>query len=552
MPSVQHSLRSIMGWAALVTVTLSLSCSQAATPSGEPSPTGGEAQPKYGGTLIQLQGTDIKLDAHRNTSFTALHAFNQVHQGLLQYSPQERDKVEDAIATSWDVSPDGLTYTFNIREGLTTYKGKPFGGEDVVYNIFRALNLPNKIPMPRTGCLRAIVKDAQTTAPSTVVVTLETRSAAFMACIANPYIFMQPKYVLEQIDGPGKGREMQLEDVDGVGPFKLVKHIPGSIFEFERNANFYRKGLPYVDKVQIVELPDVASQIAAFRTETAHITTTFGTPSHKETESLKAALGDKVHFIEAVPPGWRGFQVNWTRSPFSDKRLREAVHLALNRQTINELLMENEGTLSGPYNCKKWPWIFTCEELAQWPGYRADKTQDLARAKQLVRDAGYGPEKALTVDASCGTAGADECEIIREDLKGIGIEVRLIREDNASRQARALKGDWDLYPDSKGIAVDDPEAYNDDYYLPTAGLNFAKWENAEWLKLYEQERRELDQAKRGELLRQMGKIWFEDYVFLHVQRIGTHPGYWSFVKGYVPPPDLVHVNYSFERVWLDK
>ncbi|MBI4497545.1 MAG: ABC transporter substrate-binding protein [Chloroflexi bacterium] len=543
-----------LGVLAVTALAFSMACGPSTAPpasSSSPSPEAKAATPKRGGTLVQLQSTNIQLDATRNASYNALHAYGQIHPTLLQYSPQERDRIEGGVAASWEVSPDSLTYTFKIREGLKTYKGKPFGTEDVVYSIQRALQPPNKIPMPRTGCLRAVVKDVQAPNATTVVITLKDRSASFLSCIASPYGFIQPKYVLEEIDGPGKGRALKLEEVDGVGPFKLVKHTPGSLFEFERNESYFKPELPYLDKVQIVDIPDLSSQIAAFRTGTAHITATFSTPSHSEMESLKAELGDKVQFIEAVPPGWRGFQANYRRAPLNDKRLREAIHLALNRQDINALLMENEGKISAPYQ-GSWAWIYSYDEMAQWPGYRKDKTQDLARAKQLVQEAGFGPNNPVTVEVSCGTETPDECEILTENLKPIGITTRLIREDTNTRLARAQKGDFDLYPDSKGIAFDDPEAYNGDYYLPSAGLNFVKWENAEWLRLYEQQRRELDQAKRGPILRQMGKLWFEDYVFLATLRISTHPGHWSFVKGYVPPPTLVHVNYSFENVWLDK
>ncbi|MBI4497844.1 MAG: hypothetical protein HY689_08100, partial [Chloroflexi bacterium] len=227
------------------------------------------AQPKRGGTLIlneNMQKPAMDLDQHRAISSDSLNVGGNLYLPILGEDTQNRGLNNIGyVAESWEQSPDGKTYTLKIRQ-MTTHKGKPFTAEDVAYNLERMRTQPNKLSLVRSGCLRAVVQKAAAPNPTTVVLTLQTPSASFISCLANPHILMIPKHVLEEIDGPGQGRAMQPEDVDGIGPFKFVKWVDGSMLEMERSDTYFRPGLPYLDRIQLVQLPDPSSAIAAFRT----------------------------------------------------------------------------------------------------------------------------------------------------------------------------------------------------------------------------------------------------------------------------------------------
>ncbi|MBI4496986.1 MAG: hypothetical protein HY689_03680, partial [Chloroflexi bacterium] len=125
-------------------------------------------------------------------------------------------------------------------------------------------------------------------------------------------------------------------------------------------------------------------------------------------------------------------------------------------------------------------------------------------------------------------------------------------ETTAGRTA-VRNGDFDISTLSRITPAYDPEDYNGQFYLPTAVENSPKWENARFMELFEQQRKELDQGKRGQMLREMSKLLYDDHVLLHGYNEALNPGWWNYVKGYVPPSDkLPHqTHYTHDLTWID-
>ncbi|MBI4497382.1 MAG: ABC transporter substrate-binding protein, partial [Chloroflexi bacterium] len=298
-------------------------------PKTEASPTAkDEGKPKYGGILTAVETLtldQVHIDAHLSRGSPAISVHGNIHGYILAEDMQNRGTITGDLATSWQSSPDGLTWTFTIRDGLQTHKGKPFSAEDIAYNINRTIQRPNKLNLFRTGCMKTLAKEAKAPDKTTVVVTLLDRSPAFLACVSDPHMFMQPKYILEDIDGPGKGRPMRPEEIDGVGPFQFVATAERSHWELKRSASFFKQGLPYLDGLRFVDLPDASSKIAAFRTQRIDMFQKFATtPRPSEAKALKAEFGDKITLQPGVAPSGPPFQLNWKRPPLDDIRVREA------------------------------------------------------------------------------------------------------------------------------------------------------------------------------------------------------------------------------------
>ena len=115
-----------------------------------------------------------------------------------------------------------------------------------------------------------------------------------------------------------------------------------------------------------------------------------------------------------------------------------------------------------------------------------------------------------------------------DDLSKAGITAKLARGETLANQDRARKGDFGMYYDSKAADYEDPDVYNPLIYLPTAGLNWAKWEDAEFIKLYNQERVEQDQSKPGPILRKMADIVRDSHVYVFYNRPLLHQTWWVF------------------------
>ncbi|MBI4497767.1 MAG: hypothetical protein HY689_07715, partial [Chloroflexi bacterium] len=192
--------------------------------AAQPSPGAGQpagaaqpaSQPKRGGIFVVMaDATSQGADYHSTSSIGMIEAFSNIHASILELSPDDRVTVRGYLATSWQASADGTTFTFKIREGLKTHKGKPFNAEDVAYSVYRMVERPGKVTGARSGCLRAVVKRATAPDPTTVVIELKAPAASFIPCMTNPYLAIQPKYVVETVDR--ENRIMQPEEIDGVG-----------------------------------------------------------------------------------------------------------------------------------------------------------------------------------------------------------------------------------------------------------------------------------------------------------------------------------------------
>ena len=551
--------RMLLAAACLFSLLLT-ACATTSQPATGDATGGPAGQPKRGGTFtteytVSTPGIDI--DAHQATASAASFGPGNVHLQLLGEDTQARNgKIIGYLATSWDTSPDGKTWTFKVRE-LTTAKGKPFNAEDVEYNINRILTRPNNLPFVRSGCIRDMVQSVKATDKSTVIFNLKEPIPAFFSCASSLYTMIMPKGMVEPIDQPGGKRRLTVEESDGVGPFMLTRWTEGSVWEMERNPNYYKAGMPYLDKYLIVELPDAASKIAAFRTKRIDMFSHYATtPNAREAEELMKEFGDQIVVDEVIAPGpVNGFQLHWKRKPLDDIRVREAIDLGYSRQAYRDIFNYGKGLPSGPYYCP-WGTVFSCDELTNLPGYRENKTQDIQRAKDLMRQAGYNPDdpRSLTLTAGCGTTSPDTCDLIKDDLAKIGINLQIARLEANVLRERVDKQEFDLSGWTRILTPSDPEDYNSLHYLPDAGENRAKWENAKFMEIYAKERVELNKEARFKMVRQMGQILLDDHVLLHGPGNVLHQTWWNYVKGYVAPTDIYphQTNYTADYFWLDK
>ena len=158
-------------------------------------------------------------------------------------------------------------YTFKVREGVTYSDGSSVSAEDMSYALNRMIERPNDIAMPRSGCIRGFMENAQAIDPTTLQVNLKDPSVGFLGCVASPWISIPPKFILEEIDsGDDPGREPELDEIIGTGPFILKDYQRGISFEVERNERYYDQPFPYLDGVRHVIVTDPSSRVAAFRT----------------------------------------------------------------------------------------------------------------------------------------------------------------------------------------------------------------------------------------------------------------------------------------------
>lgn len=475
-----------------------------ATPAAAPTqpPT---IKGQYGGIFIKGEGRLLSgFEPTRNTCVCHLTVMNGIFSQVM-YTDSQTFEVKGEIATNWSVSEDSLTWTFNLRDDVKFHDGTPLTADDVAYSMFRWMERPNKISATRNAGVRFTVESWRAVDPTTFEVTLKSPDVGFMPAFGNAFAGIVPKHIFKPADD--EGRALNIKDWVGSGPFMAKEFRKDEFFETERNPNYFVEGRPFLDGVRVFRMDSVSTQQAAIRTNRITMSSFFPGWTKTEADEIKRQLGDEVVVQSSMPAIFYFMQFNINKPPWDDVNMRRAVHLAIDRQKMIDLVVQGAGEIS-PWYHWAWDWIVPLEELKTWEGFRADgKEEDIAEGKRLVAE--YTGGNRLKVNMMCRTIDVycDLGELMVEDLRKIGLDVTLESfEPNAGIQ-KWRRGDYELIGGQRNaMAYDDPESYNASFYLPGAGNNVPNWENAEFYALWLKEKQTVDQTERGKILRQMVEI----------------------------------------------
>ena len=321
--------------------------------------------PRRGGILLAAIGADApSLDPHQESTFANIQLVAPLYSTLLQFDPLDSSRIIGDVGTEWKISPDGLTYTFKIRQGVRFHDGSLLTSADVKASYDKIVFPPEGTRSIRKAHYKA-VKAIEAPDPSTVVFRLKHPSAAFLANLASPWNVIFPKKYLDK--DPNYFRK----NVVGSGPFKFKSYVRGSTFEGERNPDYFIKDRPYLDGYKFYISPETSVRAAALRSGRAHIEFR-GLPG-SEVEAIKRQLGDKVVVQDAPTPGWWAVSFNHKVKPFDDERVRKALTLAIDRYAMGKVLfpltgLRDVGGLVRPGT----QWAMSPAELEKLPGFGRD------------------------------------------------------------------------------------------------------------------------------------------------------------------------------------
>jgi len=227
------------------------------------------------------------------------------------------------------------------------------------------------------------------------------------------------------------------------------------------------------------------------------------------------------------------------------------MNLSLDREEMIEVLSPNGGQIQCYYPCV-FDWIYGYDDYAKMPGFRFDnKADDIAAAQALMADAGLADGLDVTMTFRGVGSYPDVAAVLLQQWKSIGFNIELRQMESAAGFAAYQKGDFTINMQGTGLNFLDPDAANDLLYLPTAGRNYSgPWENAEFLALFDKGKMETDQAKRGEIYRQMTDILMVDVPYTPTTGGVGYIIQWECVRGYTAPDSLGQNNYRHDRTWL--
>ena len=403
-----------------------------------------EAGPVPGGKFVYAMSFEPdSLDPHKSGDAFTVCQF--IGASLVARHPETGEYVP-YLAESWTKSPDGLTYEFKLRKDVKFHDGTPLTAQDYAYTFMRAIDPATK--SPTAGQTLVGLKSAEAVDDYTLRLNMAMPNSVLMDSLSNTcYLQALPKAAVEKM-GDDFGR-----NPIGAGPFKFKEWATGDKIVLERNPDFNwgpaftHGGAPYIDTVEFRIIPEYATRIAALESGDVDL-------ADVETKDVKRVedLG-KYRVYKSISPG-SGIHVemNSTRPPFDDLRVRQALNYAVDRNAIVQAVSNGLGVpLYGP---------LTPSTMGYWPGAQYVGYQyDVAKAKALLTEAGYKPNASGIMEKdgkplaftllTYGTQGKTG-EILQQQFKDIGVQVTLQNVEYGVLFQTLAGGDFDMAIDVLG------------------------------------------------------------------------------------------------------
>jgi peptide/nickel transport system substrate-binding protein len=497
-----------------------------------------EQMPRSGGTLTMWIAADPpNFDVHQNSTYVTQHITAPCYNNLIQYDPLDPNRIVPDLAERWDVSPDGKLYTFSLTPGVKFHDGQPCTSADVKVSLDRIRRPPAGVISIRQEAFEAI-DDILTPDPATVLIALKQRNASLLENLAGGHMAIYPQHILEK-EGDMK------KVIVGTGPFKLKKYTRGVSVELERNPDYFVKGRPYLDGITIFIMPDPNSAYAAFRTGRLLMLRLLEMSLGQRVEQ---ELGDKVIVQRIAGYRFRAFNMNTTRQPWDDIRVRQAVSLAIDRPASIRVVSDGEGAVGG---CMPptGVWALAAEELAGIPGYGPDVEANRARARQLLAEAGFADGLKTTMLVRRVTPSERLAVFLRDQLAKVGIEAALNVQETASAYDLLNRRDYDTAPWETAFAVADPDSVFSEFYLCKAARNYAMLCLAEVDELFRQQSQSSDPEERRKLVHEMQRRVLHSHGSLLLHWGNYLTAQWPQVRNWLQHPSLYN-NQRMQDVWL--
>src|SRR5262245_10955662 len=216
---------------------------------------------KRGGTLrYGVHTAPAHFDVHQSGTVANIGAQSPMYDTLLRRSPKDGQTIIPDLAWKWDISPDGKKYTFHLRKGVKFHDGADFTAEDVKATYERIVRPPKGVVIPRSS-LFTTVSDIVVLDPHRIEFRMtEARPKAFMlGSFASGWNIIVRKKTLEE----NQGNLRQVMNFPGTGPYKHLSRKDKEIWIMEKNPNYWNKGLPLLDKLEIYHMPPFSPELGS-------------------------------------------------------------------------------------------------------------------------------------------------------------------------------------------------------------------------------------------------------------------------------------------------
>jgi dipeptide transport system substrate-binding protein len=460
------------------------------------------------------------FDVVQYNSLVTTNASADVLMNRLVEFDAAHGKVVPGLASSWEVSPDGLVYTFHLRPNVAFHNteyfhpSRPLSADDVVFTFKRMLDAdhpwhklaPAGFPHAQSMQLPKLIKSVAKVNDRTVRFELNEAEATFLPTLTMGFASIYSAEYADKLLAAGTPEKLNSEPV-GTGPFVLKRFVKDAQIRYAANPGYFG-AKPKVDQLVYAITPDSSVRVQKLKAGECQIALS------PKPQDVAAARGDKALKLQETPAFMTAFvAANSQKAPFDNAKVRQALNYAFDKKTyLNTVFQGSAQSAKLPYPPNTWSYA---ANLADYP-------YDPAKAKKLLAEAGLakGFDTTIWIRPSGSLLNPNPkagAELLQADLAKVGIRAEIKVFEWGELIKRGKAGEHDLL--FMGWAGDngDPDNFLTPQFSCAAvksGTNFARFCDAKLDKLIADGKRNANQAERSKLYLQAEKLIHDQALWL--------------------------------------
>ena len=505
-----------------------------------------EPNPKRGGVMrYGILNRPPHFDIHQSGTVGNIGVQGCMFDNLIRRDPRDSGKtIVPDLAHSWEISKDGRTYTFHLREGVQWHDGTDFSAADVKATFDRISKPPAGVSIPRSSLFKA-VSEINARDKKTIEFKLDApRSVNFMmSAFASGWNTIFSKKTLEE-----NGYNLRkVLNIPGTGPYKTQRRVENEIWVMEKNANYWNKGLPYLDGIEFYHLlpfsPELGSAVLSGRVDY----TRANDPVTARKAAATPGMSTARFYQSVIHATW----INNKRKPLDDPRVRRALHLIFEKQLLVDVVKDVSPLMMGGFIYPFSEFATPKDQLVKRLGYQDDAAAAIKEAKALLAAAGgMRPLDLMVRDLNHHKLFGQAIQAL---LKEVGIQCNIRTVVESSWFGDAASGNYDLAMGAIVSSLLDPSDYFNAWYRTDGPQNYSFWHNEGFDKLVDQIDIEIDAGKRLALIRKAEDIMEMDPPLIPVAWENILDIWYNYVKGHNPKDYFgIYDVVRFDTFWLDK